>query len=273
MLQSWKWPTLILAFVATACVPAAEEKATDDDAPTLAAVPRFVAPQPAGNGTQPQPASVVVPDLSIDQSALPGDPFAGLASEVVSADGAQAVVLTVGSGETDLVVIAPALPDGPGSCGQIALDGYNLARQALLQNIHARFVFPADAQDSVGVMKLAMAGTDLAPAGVVNLGGCAGEDGIGVWDADGPAERSLVMDALIQAGDSEGVAAGFAARPAGAPTHHRDFQAAGIAAVGLTLPGQTIVPASGGSNDSQGAQLLARAVSVFDAFVGRTARP
>ncbi len=273
MVRSRNWPTLILALAVVACVSVPDETATDDDAPTLATVPRFVAPGPAsGADAQPQPAAAVVPDLSVDRSALPGDAFAGTTFDVVAVGEAEAVVLTVGDGDTGLVVIAPSWPTGPGSCGQIVLDAYHLARQAPPENIQAQFLFPADGQDGI-VMELAMAATDVAPAGVVNLGGCAGENGIGVWDADGPAERSLVMDALIQAGDSEGVAAGFAARPAGAPTHHRDFQAAGIAAVGLTLPSQTIIPASGGSNNGHGAQLLARAVSVFDAFVGGATRP
>ena len=269
MIPSWKWPTLGLAMAVIACVPATDETATDEDAPTLATVPRFVAPA-AGTDPAAQPAVVVVPE--VDGPALPGEAFAGMPADVVTVGDAEAVVLTVGSGATDLVVVAPALPDGPGSCGQVALDAYQLAREAPPTNIHARFVFPqVGAEDAV--MALAMDGAATTPAGVVNLGACSGEGGIGVWDADGPAERSLVMDALIQAGDSEGVAAGFAARPAAAPTHHKDFQAAGIAAVGLTLPGETIVPASTGTPDGQGARLLARVVSVFDAFVGGSAQP
>lgn len=240
-----------LGLVAAACVP--EE-------------PRLVSQAPVAAAPLPEVAADSVTSALVVPAALevlPGPAFNGLPATVVAADGMEAVILATGDGATDLVLVAPGMPAGAGSCGQLALDAYALAVNAPPDNIQVHFVFPQPDTPDETILALTTALTsDGIPAGVVNLGACDGTEGVAVWDADGPAERSLVMDALIQAGDSEGVAAGFAARPVAAPTHHRAFQAAGVPAVGLTLPT---------GDDAQSTRLLVRVVDVFDAFVGRTA--
>ncbi len=251
-----KWHGMVLVAVAAGCVP--------KEGPLVSQAPATVAPE-----SRP----VALPEVVVDTGTsdlvvpaalqvLPGPACDGLPATVVAAEGMEAVVLAVGDGAADLVLVSPGMPAGAGSCGQLALDAYVLAAAAPPDNIRVHFVFPQPGTPDDTMLALTQTSEGSAPAGVVNLGACDGTNGVAVWDADGPAERSLVMDAVIQAGDSEGVTAGFAARPVAAPTHHRAFQASGVPAVGLTLPT---------GNDGQSTRLLVRVVDVFDAFVGDTA--
>ena len=253
----WRGPAGAVALFAAGCVPMADEGLVVG-APS--AVPATPVTAVAVDTAPPEvaPTGVAIPSAL---PVLPGPAFDGLPATLALADGMAAVMLVIGDGGADLVLVAPGLPAGEASCSQVALDAYTVAAQSPPANIQVHFVFPQPStpDETIVALTTAQATIGAAPAGVVNLGACDGADGIGVWDADGPAERSLVMDALIQAGDSEGVATGFASRPAAAPTHHRAFQAAGVPAVGLTLPD---------GDTAQSTRLLVRVVDVFDAFVG-----
>ncbi len=191
-------------------------------------------------------------------------------------DGAENIVLSYGTGAAELVVGARFAPtDADSACGPALLRAYELLRsEAPPQHLTVRLVLfggQAGNRDD-GAAFYAEASPPETVLGMLNLSVCGAGRVFSVWDVEGAAERSLIVDALLQAGDSEGLSVGF---HDGAPVGARDhagFQASGIPAVGVS-----VVPlerasadsnaAPGGGSIELAAQLIASTVSVFDAFL------
>lgn len=192
------------------------------------------------------------------------------------------IVLSYGTGAAELVVGARYGEQGGANagCGEALLQAYQLlGHDAAPQQVTVRLVlFDGEAGGGDdGAVFYAEASPPETVLGMLNLSVCGPGSVFSVWDIHGAAERSLIVDALLQAGDSEGLSVGFhEGAPVGA-RDHGDFQARGIPAVGLSaLPIEGASAGQGASAEGESialaAQLIARTVSVFDDFLAAESR-
>ncbi|MHA1564702.1 MAG: M28 family peptidase [Alphaproteobacteria bacterium] len=253
-----------LIFVLAACNGAEQTPVTRAPETRLARPLASTAPAAeAGDGTEADRAV-----LALESAKIPFDRAPYAAGALL----AENIVMSYGTGATELVVGARFdHPDGANSaCGAALVKAYQLLRVAAPpQHVTVRLV--AFGGEAGGVDDGAVFYADASPpetvSGMLNFSDCGPGNVFSIWDVQGAAERSLIVDALLQAGDSEGLSVGF---HEGAPVGTRDhagFQAQGIPAVGLSA----VPPGAGGGSDDESivlaAKLIAGTVSVFDAFL------
>lgn len=123
------------------------------------------------------------------------------------------------------------------SCVAAAIRAYGLlAVGGRLDNVTARFLFTDDEEAGLRGAMAHLAGLDGARVlGVASFEMCGMGDSFGIWDVEGPAVNSAMVEALARAGAELDIYNGTHGAVPRFGSDHRVFARAGIAAVGVTV--------------------------------------